>query len=301
MRTSKLTRRQSEILLAAVISARATSMLFSKIVLAGMDVFNLMALRSLIAFALLIPLFHKQIFSAMRKEIRAGCIMGSLFFLTMATELASLRYAPTSAVAFLQNTAIVIVPFLQAVLLRRMPEKRAIAASLICLAGVALLTLAGSSGPAIGIVLAMASAFAYAFTIIATDRLSHSGIDSLTAGILQVAAVGVLSLAASFLFESPHLPQNAASWASILTLAIVCSGFGFTLQPVAQSGTRRKRPACCARSTRWSPACSASFFCTRCCPRRPSWAGCSSWQASSSIPLKQNRQDNLPAKYMGTV
>ncbi|MBQ4410635.1 MAG: DMT family transporter, partial [Firmicutes bacterium] len=41
----------------------------------------------------------------------------------------------------------------------------------------------------------------------------------------------------SFLFESPHLPQNAASWASILTLAIVCSGFGFTLQPVAQSGT----------------------------------------------------------------
>ena len=234
---TKLTRRQSEILLAAVISARATSMLFSKIVLAGMDVFNLMALRSLIAFALLIPLFHKQIRSATRKEIRAGCIMGSLFFLTMATELASLRYAPTSAVAFLQNTAIVIVPFLQAVLLRRLPEKRAIAASLICLAGVALLTLAGSSGPAIGIVLAMASAFAYAFTIIATDRLSHSGIDSLTAGILQVAAVGVLSLAASFLFESPHLLQSAASWASILTLAIVCSGFGFTLQPVAQSGT----------------------------------------------------------------
>ena len=236
MRT-KLTRRQSEILLAAVISARATSMLFSKIVLAGMDVFNLMALRSLIAFALLIPLFHKQIRAAGKAELRAGFIMGTLFFLTMATELASLRYAPTSTVAFLQNTAIVIVPFLQAVLLRRRPENTAIVSSLICLAGVALLTLAGNAGPAIGILLALASAFAYAFTIIATDRLSHSGIDSFAAGILQVAAVGVLSLIASFLLESPHLPQNAASWASILTLAIVCSGFGFTLQPVAQSGT----------------------------------------------------------------
>ena len=212
---TRLTRRQSEILLAAVISARATSMLFSKIVLAGMDVFNLMALRSLIAFALLIPLFHRQLRAAKPAEYRAGFIMGTLFFLTMATELASLRYAPTSAVAFLQNTAIVIVPFLQAVLLRRMPEKKAIAASLICLAGVALLTLAGSAGPGIGILLAMASAFCYAFTIIATDRLSHSGIDSLTAGILQVAAVGVLSLAASFLFESPHLPQSAASWVSL--------------------------------------------------------------------------------------
>ena len=234
---TKLTRRQSEILLAAVISARATSMLFSKIVLAGMDVFNLMALRSLIAFALLIPLFHRQLRAAKPAEYRAGFIMGTLFFLTMATELASLRYAPTSTVAFLQNTAIVIVPFLQAVLLRRSPEKKAITASLICLAGVALLTLAGNAGPAIGIVLALASAFCYAFTIIATDRLSHSGIDSLTAGILQVGAVCALSLAASFLFESPHLPQNAASWACILALAIVCSGFGFTLQPVAQSGT----------------------------------------------------------------
>ena len=234
---TKLTRRQSEILLAAVISARATSMLFSKIVLAGMDVFNLMALRSLIAFALLIPLFHRQLRAAKLAEYRAGFIMGTLFFLTMATELASLRYAPTSTVAFLQNTAIVIVPFLQAVLLRRMPEKKAITASLICLAGVALLTLAGNAGPAIGIVLALASAFCYAFTIIATDRLSHSGIDSLTAGILQVAAVGALSMAASFLFESPRLPQSAASWACILALAIVCSGFGFTLQPVAQSGT----------------------------------------------------------------
>ncbi|MCR4804340.1 MAG: DMT family transporter [Clostridia bacterium] len=237
MRTTKLTRRQSEILLAAVISARATSMLFSKIVLAGMDVFNLMALRSLIAFALLIPLFHRQLRASRAQELRAGIIMGALFFLTMATELASLRYAPTSAVAFLQNTAIVIVPFLQAVLTRRKPERKAITASLICLAGVALLTLAGSTGPAVGIILALASAFFYAFTIIATDRLSHSGIDSLSAGILQVGAVGILSLAASFLFESPHLPQGTASWACILVLAIVCSGFGFTLQPVAQSGT----------------------------------------------------------------
>ena len=220
MRTSKLTRRQSEILLAAVISARATSMLFSKIVLAGMDVFNLMALRSLIAFALLIPLFHKQIFSATQKEIRAGCIMGSLFFLTMATELASLRYAPTSAVAFLQNTAIVIVPFLQAVLLRRLPEKRAIAASLICLAGVALLTLAGSSGPAIGIVLAMASAFAYAFTIIATDRLSHSGIDSLTAG---TAASFFLGFIGSGFSESTG---------RLITSILSCTAAPLSLHPV---------------------------------------------------------------------
>ena len=143
---TKLTKRQSEILLAAVISARATSMLFSKIVLEDMDVFNLMALRSLLAFALLVPLFHRQLRAAGRAEIRAGFIMGGCFFLTMATELSSLRYAPTSTVAFLQNTAIVIVPLLNAALRHQRPERRAMTASLICLAGVALLTLAGNSG-----------------------------------------------------------------------------------------------------------------------------------------------------------
>lgn len=51
-------------------------------------------------------------------------------------------------------------------------------------------------------------------------------------GILQVGTMGVLGLAFGFLFEMPHLPAGGVQWAAVLGLAIVCSGFGFTLQPV---------------------------------------------------------------------
>lgn len=75
------------------------------------------------------------------------------------------------------------------------------------------------------------AALLYAAAIIATDRFSHHD-DPLTVGIVQVGMLGVLAL------------------------AIVCTGFGFTLQPVAQSHTSAERAGLfCALS----PACATLF------------------------------------------
>ena len=48
-----MTQKKAEILLATVIAARATSLLFSKIAMNGMGIFNLLAARFLMAFVLL--------------------------------------------------------------------------------------------------------------------------------------------------------------------------------------------------------------------------------------------------------
>lgn len=52
-----MTQKKAEILLAAVIAARATSLLFSKIAMNGMGIFNLLAARFLMAFVLLAVVF----------------------------------------------------------------------------------------------------------------------------------------------------------------------------------------------------------------------------------------------------
>ena len=60
-------------------------------------------------------------------------------------------------------------------------------------------------------------------------------------GVLQIGVMGVLSLAASFLFESPRMPAGLTEWAPLAVLIIVCTIFGFTLQPVAQSKTSAEK------------------------------------------------------------
>ena len=46
--------------------------------------------------------------------------------------------------------------------------------------------------------------------------------------------MGVFTVIATFIFETPRMPNSSTEWGIILMLALVCSCFGFTLQPVAQ-------------------------------------------------------------------
>ena len=107
--------------------------------------------------------------------------------------------------------------------------------------GVGLLTLSdGSLRMETGELFALAAAVLYAGAILLTDRFAHED-DGLMLGILQVGFLGLLALAASFVFEAPRLPAAPAEWGLVAVLALVCTGFGFTLQPVAQSRLSAER------------------------------------------------------------
>ena len=203
--------------------------------------FNRLGWRFLLGFVLLSALFFPRLKQLNRKTFRAGIIMGGMFFLVMTAELNGLKRTASGTASFLVNTAIVLVPLLKAVWTRRFPKAKTVLSALLCFAGVAFLTLAGGVRFGAGERWCLIAARLYAGTILITDRLSHSGIDTLAAGIVQVGAIGALSLAASLLFETPRLPNGTTEWIGIVMLAVVCTGFGFTLQPVAQSGTSAER------------------------------------------------------------
>lgn len=241
MNKNVLSRRSAELLLAGVIAARATSYLFSKLILEGMGLFNLLGIRFLLAFAVLAVLFFKRMKMIDRKSLVAGIVMGSMYFMVMTAELSGLKLTSSGNVSFLENTAIVIVPLLQAVLLRRLPQRKAVFSALLCLIGVGFLTLGNGMSFGVGELFCILAAFLYASTILVTDRLTHGNIDPLAAGIVQVGTIGLLSMTASLLFESPRMPIGTMEWIGIIMLAVVCTGFGFTLQPVAQSGTTAER------------------------------------------------------------
>lgn len=241
MKSVNLSRSHAELLLAGVIVARATSYLFSKLILQGMGMFNLLGVRFCLAFAVLAVLFFSRLKSANRKTLVAGIVMGGMYFLVVSAELSGLKRMTSGNASFLVNTAIVMVPLLQAVISRQFPRRRVVLSVLLCFFGVGVLTLGGDLGFGTGERWCLLAAFLYACTILVTDCLSHSGIDTLAAGVVQVGTIGALSLVSSFLTESTRLPAGTTEWVGILMLAVVCTGFGFTLQPVAQSGTSAER------------------------------------------------------------
>ncbi len=232
-----MSRKAAELLLAAVIIARSTSYIFSKISMESLDPLNLMAVRFILAFVFLFVLFFKRVVSIDKTSLQNGVILGSIFFAVMCAELFGLKFTDSSTTSFLENTAIVFVPLFEAALCRRLPKPVSMISATAALAGVGLLTLkSGAFLLTFGELLCLLAAVLYAVAIIATDRLSKKG-DALLTGIVQVGTMGFLGLVSSFIFETPHLPQSSNEWAMIIILAIVCTGFGFTLQPVAQSGT----------------------------------------------------------------
>lgn len=249
-----MTEKRAELLLAAVISARATSFVFNKMVLGTLGTFDLLACRFLLAFILLAVLFWKRLRHISGKALLHGAVLGTLFFLTLTAELTALKTTDSSTVSLLENTAIILVPLLEAVLLRWLPTLVALASAGVAVLGVALLTVqtGGFTG---GVGYGLLAALLYAAAIIATDRFSHHD-DPLTVGIVQVGVLGLLALIAACCFETPRLPQTGMEWGMVLALAIVCTGFGFTLQPVAQSHTSAERAGLfCALS----PACATLF------------------------------------------
>lgn len=236
-----MTRKNAEILLAAVIIARSTSYLLTKVGLEEMVPFTLLAVRFLLATILLIALFWKKLAKVDLKTFLKGLILGAAFFAVMTAELFGLKTTSSSVTSFLENTAIVFVPLFEATLRKKFPSLSVTVSSLITLSGVALLTLRGNAiALTSGELLCLLAAVLYAVSIIITDRFARNH-DPLALGIIQVGSLGIYSLLAAFLFETPRLPSNGQEWYILITLAVVCTGFGFTLQPVAQKDTTSER------------------------------------------------------------
>lgn len=227
--------KKAEALLAIVIIARATSLLIIKSSLLGFSTFNLMALRFCIAFFCLFPFVRKHLRTVRKDTLLRGGLLGAIFFAIIAIELQGLRMTDSSAtVAFLENTAIVLVPLAEAALRRRLPHRQNLMSALVALLGVGFLLLRGGRielSP--GVMVCMFTAMLYTAYIILTDRLSHQE-DPLLLGLIITGTAGFLSAVSCVLFEAPRLPETPREWVGILLLAIVCGTIGTALQPMAQ-------------------------------------------------------------------
>lgn len=157
-----------------------------------------------------------------------------MFFLIMTLELNGLKHTTASTASFIENSAVVLVPLFEAVILWRRPDGVTIVCAVFCLAGVGSIAMGDLSGRiGIGELMCMMAALLYTGAIIVMDREAKR-CDAFTVGILYVGFMGLFGMIGSFAAEAPHFPQTPSEWVLLLMLAVICSSFGFAMQPVAQ-------------------------------------------------------------------
>ncbi len=227
--------RKAELLLATVIIARATSLPIIKGCLGEFQTLNLMALRFGIAFLCMIPFVWRRLREISSGTILRGGVLGLLFYIIIIIELMGLRMTNSaSIVAFLENTAIVLVPLFEALLRKRFPHRQNLFCAVLALVGVGFLLLQGGRLElSLGAIVCMISAVLYSGYIITTDRVSHKDAPILI-GTVAIGVTAVLASVTTFIFETPRLPAGSLEWFGMLMLAVVCSSIGTALQPVAQ-------------------------------------------------------------------
>ena len=230
----EMNERMGEIFVAVALALRSSSLLFGKIAMRTMGPFLTIAIRFTIAFIIIAFLFRKSITKVDAKTLLHCALIGVTFFFAMLTEMMGLKSTPASVTAFLEGMVVVTVPALACIIYRRLPDRITIASALICLAGVAFLTLKGNHiGFTKGELLVLLGTVFYSLSVIVTDTAAKND-DLLVVSIYQLLFIAIFAYIGAFFFEEIRLPQSGTEWGAVLALAIICSTVGFTLQPFGQ-------------------------------------------------------------------
>ena len=149
-----------------------TSFFIMKNALDVMPVYYLLAIRFTAGAVLLSLVCWKKWKDFTADYLWRGAIIGGCLFLAYAVQTFGLSYTTPSKNAFLTAVYCVIVPFLYWAVMKQCPDRYNIAAALLCVTGVGLVSLNGDLSVNIGDVLTLICAFFYAAHIVAVAKVS---------------------------------------------------------------------------------------------------------------------------------
>lgn len=168
-----------------------------------------------------------------------GGIMGVCLAAAYIVQTYGLYFTSPGKNALLTSTYCIFVPFLNWFIMKRRPDRFNICAAVLCMVGVGLVCLAGTSENLsinIGDILTLCCGVLYGLHIILTDKYVE-GRDAILLTMVQFAVAAVICLAGAAIFEP--VPRNLSSdaWWSIAYLSLLCTGACFFLQTWGQKYT----------------------------------------------------------------
>lgn len=208
--------------------------IFSKQILAELEVFNMVGLRFLIAFAFCFAVFAKRYRGLDRETVLHAGVLGTFLFISYLCMVLGCKYTTASNAGFMMSLVAFFTPLIVLAQDKVIPTKAQVASIFITLLGVGLMCLSGDLRLNKGDLICVLSAFFYAFQMLYTERYADRH-DPIVLGTLQLIFVSAFGFAFSLMLEDGlRLPQSAAGWGQLLYLALGCGALGFILQTSAE-------------------------------------------------------------------
>ena len=169
----------------------------------------LIGVRFLITAALLTAVLWRHVRPALtRRQLACGGILGLLLFLAYWTQTIGLAFTTPGKNAFLTATYCVMVPFMFWAAAGKRPTAFNLAAAVLCVAGMGLVSLApGTQAVEFGDVMTLVCAVFFGLHIVCVSRFSQ-GCDVLAITVFQFWVMGVCGVVVGALTEAP---PNAAA------------------------------------------------------------------------------------------
>lgn len=232
------TQLKADLMLVVVTLCWGVSYYMIDLCLVEMGTFNLNAFRFLGAFIIAVIFTFPKLKGVSKETIKYAFFIGVSLIFVYTGATFGVMYTSLSNSGFLCALSVVFTPLLGIIIFKQKPDKKMVAVVLVCLVGIALMSLNEHLKPALGDIFCLMCAFAYAIDLLITERaVAKEEVNAFHLGVFQLGFTGMFMLILSFIFEDPCLPSSGIVWGSALFLAIFCTGVAFIIQTIAQQYT----------------------------------------------------------------
>ncbi|MGX5632027.1 DMT family transporter [Bacillus thuringiensis] len=201
------------------------SILLTKLGLDGIEEYNLIALRFIIAFLLSGLIFYKHLFKIDFKTVKYAFILASVLFIVYIFATFGTKYTSVSNAGFLLCLTVIFIPILSAIFLKHIPEKKVIVGIILTIIGIGLLTLTSEFKIGNGDIFCILSALFYAIHVIITGSVTKH-VNSIALGVVQLGFVGLFSLIFAFIVQVIAQQYTTPTHTGLI----------FSLEPVFSTG-----------------------------------------------------------------
>lgn len=202
---------------------------FIKTAVSDLSPYNFLFWRFGSAFLFLIFFKMKLLKREFRKSLIPGSLLGIFLFATVLFQTIGLQTISASTASFITGLSVILVPLFLSVGRKKMPKLKIIAASIIALTGIGLISLHDDLALSAGEIWVLFCAICFAIYIILAGKHAPNH-HPLVLSTLQCLVIFFFSGLFALFSGTLELPKNIDAWTSILFCSIFASIFAFLLQ-----------------------------------------------------------------------